>query len=230
MKHDTTIALFLYWNRLRSGRPAPQRTEIEPADIRSSLADTFILEALPNGAARFRLAGTRLCAMFCRELKGSDFSSILSGRDNTLLARLVQSAIQDNSVSVVSLEGISRTGRRCGFELLLLPLAADAQGARLLGCMPATERPFWLGIDPITECEIASVRVIDPEREPLFLKNRPEIPVPPLVPDHIGEPPSKTVSVFDDTVVRLRDRSPSRRVAHLRVFDGGRDGGTDPAA
>ena len=37
MKQEGTIALFQYWNRLRDGRPAPRRTEIEPADIKSLL-------------------------------------------------------------------------------------------------------------------------------------------------------------------------------------------------
>ena len=59
MKDQKTIDLFLYWNRLRDGRPAPRRNEIEPADIRSLLGDTFILEEDARGQAVFRLAGTR---------------------------------------------------------------------------------------------------------------------------------------------------------------------------
>ena len=31
MKEEGSIALFQYWNRLRDGRPAPKRTEIEPS-------------------------------------------------------------------------------------------------------------------------------------------------------------------------------------------------------
>ncbi len=45
MKLNGSIALFQYWNRLRDGRPAPKRSEVEPADIKSLLADTFILGA-----------------------------------------------------------------------------------------------------------------------------------------------------------------------------------------
>jgi hypothetical protein len=62
MKLDGSIALFQYWDRLRAGRLAPKRTEIEPADIKTLLADTFILEKDARGEAVFRLAGTRLCA------------------------------------------------------------------------------------------------------------------------------------------------------------------------
>ena len=52
MKQDGSIALFQYWNRLRDGRPAPKRTEIEPADIKTLLADTFILEKDARGESR----------------------------------------------------------------------------------------------------------------------------------------------------------------------------------
>ncbi|MBE0702443.1 MAG: PAS domain-containing protein, partial [Afipia sp.] len=53
MKQNGSIQLFQYWNRLRNGRPAPKRTEIEPSDIKSLLADTFILEKDGRGEAVF---------------------------------------------------------------------------------------------------------------------------------------------------------------------------------
>ncbi|TAN01215.1 MAG: PAS domain-containing protein, partial [Rhizobiaceae bacterium] len=56
MKHSGSVDLFQYWDRLRAGRTAPRRTEIEPADIKSLLADTFILEQDSRGEAVFRLA------------------------------------------------------------------------------------------------------------------------------------------------------------------------------
>ncbi len=222
MKNETTIELFLYWNRLRAGRPAPRRTEIEPADIRTRLADTFILEAMPNGLARFRLAGTRICAIFARELKGFELESIVADRDRMLLARLIQAAIREGTVSVIGLEGVSRNMRRTPFELVLLPLASEADGARVLGSLVALNRPFWLGADPVIKCELSSVRVVDPDREPVFLKNRPDIPVPPLAPSAGAVSALGTPDVFDDEVIYLSDRLPSRKVQHLRVFDGGK--------
>ena len=54
MKQDGSLALFHYWNRLRQDRPAPRRTDIEPADIKSLLGDTFILERDMRGEAIFR--------------------------------------------------------------------------------------------------------------------------------------------------------------------------------
>ncbi|TIT44130.1 MAG: PAS domain-containing protein, partial [Mesorhizobium sp.] len=32
MNQNGSITLFHYWNRLRDGRPAPKRSEVEPAE------------------------------------------------------------------------------------------------------------------------------------------------------------------------------------------------------
>ena len=73
MKHPSIRELFDYWNKRRGGRPAPERGEIEPGAIRHVLADTFILAFDAGAGHPFRIAGTRVCALFGRELKGAAF-------------------------------------------------------------------------------------------------------------------------------------------------------------
>ena len=73
MKHATTRMIFSYWDSLRGERSAPERGEIEPGEIRHVLADTFVLEVAPERIASIRLAGTRICAFFGRELRGEAF-------------------------------------------------------------------------------------------------------------------------------------------------------------
>ncbi|PSJ64063.1 PAS domain-containing protein [Pseudaminobacter soli (ex Li et al. 2025)] len=210
MKQDGSIDLFQYWNRLRDGRPAPKRTEIEPADIKSLLADTFILERDTRGEAVFRLAGTRLCATHGRELKGFSFPSLWREKDQRLIARFAYSVFHSKSVIVIAFEGHSAAGRSNPFELLLLPLDGGLENPRALGIVSPCEKPYWLGSDPIVEASIESVRVIDPDREPLFLRNRPSISVPPLVPSD---------SAFSESARAMG----ARRIRHLVVLKGGRD-------
>lgn len=212
MRQDGSIQLFHYWNRLRNGRRAPKRTEIEPSDIRSLLADTFILEKDARGEAVFRLAGTRLCAIYGRELKGFSFPSLWKEKDERLIARLAYGVFAMKSVVVISFSGVSRNGRTNPFELLLLPLDGGAESPRCVGIVSAGARPFWLGADPLRDAQIESVRVIDPDREPIFLKNRPEISVPDLVPSE---------ATLRDTTIAPGS---GRRIRHLVVLDGGRDG------
>ena len=209
MKNQKTIDLFLYWNRLRGNRPAPRRTEVEPADIKALLADTFILEDDQRGQPVFRLAGTRLCAIFGRELKGFVFSSLWQDRDRRMISRLARNAFRDNSVIVLEFAAESRNGRTMEFEACLLPLRGGDESARALGCMTPAEKPFWLGVDPIETCRLVSLRVIDPEREPLFLKNRPAVAVPAL--DPAGTDLSPLIGTPE-----------GRRVRHLMVLEGGK--------
>lgn len=208
MRHEGTRSLFQYWDRLREGRPAPRRTEIEPADIKTLLADTFILEKDARGKAVFRLAGTRLCAVFGRELKGFAFASLWAGKDERVIARLLHGSLDRHSVVVVDMTGLSRSGRSNPFEMLVLPLEGGIDNPRALGSLIAMEKPYWLGADPIVECRIDALRIIDPSLEPVFLRNRPSVTVPPLAPEHESH--------------RLPPGS-ARRIRHLVVLEGGRD-------
>jgi hypothetical protein len=209
MNQNGSITLFQYWNRLRDGRPAPKRSEVEPADIKSLLADTFILERDTRGQAVFRLAGTRLCACYGRELKGFSFPSLWREKDQRLVARLIHGVFDQKSVILIAFEGFSRNGRSNRFELLALPLDGGVENPRCLGVISAVEKPFWLGADPITDALIDSIRVIDPEKE--LLNNRPAINVPSLAPDELEAP--ETISALGR----------ARRIRHLVVFDGGRE-------
>jgi hypothetical protein len=206
MKHEGTVALFQYWDRLRDGRPAPRRTEIEPADIRNLLADTFIIETDARKEPVFRLAGTRLCAIFGRELKGFAFPSLWAQRDQRVVARLLSGALHQHSVAVIEFEGTSRSGRTLPLEMIALPLEGSAESPRALGSVTALERPYWLGVDPIVECRIESLRAIDPDREPMYLRNRPALTVPPLAADPVS----------------IAGSGSGRRVRHLVVLEGGR--------
>lgn len=208
MKQKGTIALFRYWDRLRGQRPAPQRTEIEPADIKSLLADTFILEKDAHGEAIFRLAGTRLCAAHGRELKGYAFPLLWSRRDQRIVSRHAYSVFHYNAVVAIAFEGVTAGGRAAPFEMVLLPLHGDHGGPRALGCIVPVEKPYWLGADPLVENRIDTLRIVDPEHERLFLAGRPTIDGPSLMPDRLDAPTAG---------------DGGRRIKHLVVFEGGRD-------
>lgn len=209
MKQEASIALFRYWNRLRDGRPAPRRSEIEPADIRALLSDTFILERDMRGEAVFRLAGTRLCGLHGRELKGFSFASLWRGRDQRLIAKLAQNVFSGHAVITLDYQGVTEKGRASAFELILLPLDGGRESPRCLGLATAVQKPFWLGADPILQAHLDAFRVLDPDREPFFLANRPAVATPPLAPGEDAFGGGNGLG--------------GRRVRHLLVLEGGRD-------
>lgn len=212
MKREASVNLFQYWNRLRDGRPAPRRTEIEPADIKTLLGDTFILESGPHGGASFRLAGTRLCAIYGRELKGISFSSLWTSKDGPMIDRLVRGVFEDKSVAVLTFQGMSQTKQPLSMEMLLLPLeTGTGEQQRALGIVSSDTKPYWLGMDPIVQSSVTTVRVVDPDREPTFLANRPPVQVPSTPARH--EYASSKAEFGNGGI---------RRIRHLLVLQGGK--------
>jgi hypothetical protein len=65
------------------------RSEIDPAAIRHALGDTFMLAADFIGGIRIRLAGTRVCALFSREIKGEPFNALWTEASRRRLRILV---------------------------------------------------------------------------------------------------------------------------------------------
>ncbi|MGL4489771.1 MAG: PAS domain-containing protein [Rhizobiaceae bacterium] len=214
MEHRGISELFLYWNRLRDDRVAPTRREIEPMDIRSFLADTFILENGMREDATFRLAGTRVCSVFGRELKNFTFYSIFNQADLSIVKRLVQSCFKDKSISVISFEGTSKSKRTLMFDCIILPLDGENESDRIFGAIFARDKPFWLGADIIVDCKVNTVRVLDPDKELLSLNSRPSVIVPPLRPslNDLGQQ-----SHENNHPAHLN----GRRMGHLTVITGG---------
>lgn len=170
MKHPTSRQLHAYWNRLRGPRSAPERGEIEPGEIRNLLADSFILEIDPaRRTCAVRLAGTRLCALFGRELRGGAFSGLWSEKESETDRfqsdpwRLVDAVTTDTVGMVAGLTGHTARGESLDLELLLLPLRHRGKTqARMLGALSPHTIPPWLGIRPILHVETVSQRVLAP--------------------------------------------------------------------
>ena len=159
MKHSSTRELYAYWNTRRADKPAPHRADIDPAAIRHSLSDIFILAADFVEEQRFRLAGTRVCALFARELKGESFASLWGEQSKDHLRALLESVTEDNAAIVAGVTGRNDEGDPLDLELLLLPLVRQGLArVRAIGDLAATDLPFWLGARPVKELALGTVR------------------------------------------------------------------------
>ena len=156
MKHPSNRELFNYWNERRGERLAPERADIEPAAIRHVLGDTFVIEMCGSESHLFRIAGTRLCALFGRELKAESFLQLWNRTGQTAIRELL-AVVMDEKVGIVA----SATGSTAddilapiNLELLLLPLAFRSRSeARVMGALAPMAAPYWLGakaIGPLT--------------------------------------------------------------------------------
>ncbi|HZQ14815.1 MAG TPA: PAS domain-containing protein [Pseudolabrys sp.] len=164
MKHPSTRAVFEYWNKRRGTRPAPERGDIEPSEIRLALGDTFMLAADFVDQLRFRLAGTRVCALFCREIKGEVFSEAFSATSRKPAEELMTIVNEEQVGIVAGIAAHTDEGRDAELEMLLLPLAHSGHARiRALGVLAPTVPPYWLGAQAVTSLDLVTLRHIGPE-------------------------------------------------------------------
>ncbi|MGO9396902.1 MAG: PAS domain-containing protein [Xanthobacteraceae bacterium] len=151
--------LYAYWQEKRGTRPAPERTEIEPGAIRGVLADAFIL-ALDRGAGHpIRLAGTRMCALFGREIKGESFLDLWASTDRPTMEDLLSILSDECTGTVAGAIGQNENGESLELELLLLPLSIRRPiFARAIGVLAPLKIPLWLGANPLGPVTIGSRR------------------------------------------------------------------------
>jgi hypothetical protein len=105
MKHASSMQVFDYWNERRGDRMAPERGDIEPGQIRRALGDTFILGQDSQGKHRFRLAGTRTCALFGNELKGADFTTLWAEAERPKLLEWLTAATVESVGFIAGVSG-----------------------------------------------------------------------------------------------------------------------------
>ena len=124
MKHPSTRTVFDYWNAKRGTRLVPVRDDIDPTEIRHALGDTFMLAADFVDQLRFRLAGTRVCALFCREIKGEAFNALWNESSRKSIDELLAIVTNEAAGAVAGLTARTEDGEVTDLELLLLPLAS----------------------------------------------------------------------------------------------------------
>ncbi len=159
MKHAASRELYAYWEKRRGRRPAPERAEIEPGAIRGALSDAFVLALDGTGGYTVRLAGTRVCALFDRELKGEPFLGLWAAGSRTLVAGLLAILADECVGTVAGAAAHNRAGEAINLELLLLPLDARRPSfARAIGVLAPLQIPPWLGAIPLGPLTLGSRR------------------------------------------------------------------------
>ncbi|MBD9372476.1 PAS domain-containing protein [Rhizobium sp. ARZ01] len=206
MQTTTAKAVYAYWSRVRGGRDVPNRRDIEPADLRQFLPDLFILEQTPDSGTTFRLAGTRLCTLFGRELRAAGLQRLFAPDVRARISRICTNIMAQRTPAALQVSAYGRTAQPTAIEILLLPMTSHSPHAdRIFGalCPVNPVQPLEM---PFRYMTVDTVSNIDHAQENAFLQARPPVSLPTSV-----------------MAVRRHDFGQVvRRVLHLRVFDGGR--------
>ena len=161
MKHPASRELYAYWQDKRGSRPAPERTDIEPGAIRGVLADAFILALDRDARHPIRLAGTRLCALFGREVKGESFLDLWAESNRPIMEGLLSILSDECTGTVAGASARNEDGEAVELELLLLPLSIRRPiFARAIGVLAPLKIPQWLGVSAVGPATLGGRRHI----------------------------------------------------------------------
>lgn len=180
MNHSQSQMLFSYWESLRGSRIAPDRADVEPRAIGRILGDTFILERDMTGTLPYRLAGSRICAIFGQEMKGAAFLAGLRPDDLALVRRAIADSVEAPTGVLLTLTGTAATGRAMALEALVLPLTHRGRlGTRLIGCLTTDEPPYWMGRDGVETLSLDRLKLVWPGNEAAMRQPSVFRPAPP---------------------------------------------------
>ena len=121
--------------------------------------------------------------------------------------------VEDEAAAVIGFRGMTEREQTLDFEALLLPLRHYGETkSRLLGAASPADMPYWIGIWPIHQLSISSMRLIWPDERPAFMRepaaNNSKVSLTPVT-------SSLQPSVSSPAI------SPDRRIGHLTVIQGG---------
>jgi hypothetical protein len=200
MRHKTTQTVFDHFNRIRDGNPAPLRADIHPEELKSALPDIFILDMDRHGNFVFRLAGTRVCTILGRELRGEQFVALWHAPHRHRMKLAAEAVLANQAPMTVRVRSIADEENDGDLEMLLMPLSSRPGIVdRLYGCLADLSHPPLLT-----------------ERNRILWAEGVNF----VAPDTIATPPLATGGAF--TIVTGPAPSFREGMKHLRVLEGGR--------
>jgi hypothetical protein len=135
MRTKATEEILNYWNGLRGVRPAPLRSDLDPSALRHFLPNLFIVTASAPGTLAFALAGTRICELFDRELRGADYRSIWAGPAGARPKEIIDNVLLYERPALLEVS-LSPDGEGHPYDLLLMPLRTIGHVSdRVLGAL-----------------------------------------------------------------------------------------------
>lgn len=148
---------------MRSEGTIPERRNIDPGALRGALSDVFILSFDPKAGHPFRLAGTRACTLFCRELRGAGFLDLWAPDAREQVSELLSIAADESIGLAAAVSGGADHGATLDLELTIFPLLHHGRShARLIGSLAPLRAPYWLGLHPLRTLALDGYRYVEP--------------------------------------------------------------------
>lgn len=133
--HPGSRKLFAHWEMIRGERACPAREEFTFGPIKELLPDMVLIERGASGNGyRFRLAGSKVCELFGRNLTSSDVLLGWDAFEASILASHFDMALTDGQPVLARMRLITDTGLTLAAELVAMPIQAwNSRRIQLIG-------------------------------------------------------------------------------------------------
>ena len=157
MKHPVSREFFTYWEKKRGEARAPERGDVDPSALRELLGDIFVLSYDAAAGYPFRVAGTRVCALFGRDLKDTSFAALFAEQSRREIEDIVTYVAEEMLPAIAGITATSQSGKVAHLELLLLPFNNRAHTPISLTGLLA---PFEDDLDTLKDFKLTSWRYL----------------------------------------------------------------------
>ena len=175
MLHPGSRQLFRYWETIRAERAFPNREDIDFSALKAVLPDLVVVERDHlRKSFRFRLAGSRVCSLFCSNLTSKDVFSGWDSFETEVLRRHIELAISQYQPAVIRMRLTTDRQQQLAAEMVVLPVQVkDSERLQLIGGVFAFRAVNTLGYERIVSRELASARMIWTEHHGLTAARHP---------------------------------------------------------
>jgi hypothetical protein len=166
--HPGSRTIFRHWESIRGESSAADREDLDLSQLGKYVPWLFVIErSTRTNSYIWRLAGSKICDLWRKELTGSDVFSGWDTFERDTVRRLFDGVTRDLQPCTLRLRLFTSLGQTVEVEFIALPLRArDGHSIHVFGgVMPFREHGL-LGYDRISALELASARTIWTEPVP----------------------------------------------------------------
>lgn len=180
--HPGSRQLFRQWEMLRAERACPTREDFEFAPLKTILPDIVVIDRdFLRNSFRFRLAGTRVCALFNQNLTGYDATTGWDSFESDVISRHLLTVVNQQQPAVIRMRLTTDRGQVVAAELIALPVQMrESHRMQIIGGLFPFRAAQSLGHSGIVKRELVSARVIWTEHLQPLQRTEPESVVPPM--------------------------------------------------
>ena len=160
--HPGSRHLFSYWEQLRAERACPTREDFEFAPVKNQMPDMIVIDRdFLRSSFKYRLAGSRACALFHRNLTATDVMSGWGRFESDVITRHLNTVLNQKQPAVIRMRLTTDDQNIVAAELIALPVTMrGSTRMQIIGGLFPFRAAQSLAHNAIVAQELVSARVI----------------------------------------------------------------------